>query len=94
VITGLVCATLQVGVRVTSNSWGASERYQYGEPDCYLWDAYGWEQQDMLHVFAAGNEGSLQALKRTSGTASSPATCKNVLSVGATEVRRVQRINQ
>jgi subtilisin-like proprotein convertase family protein len=73
------------GSRISSNSWGASV---YGDYDYYAqaYDAGTRDaqpgvagNQQMLFVFAAGNDGSY------TGSIVTPATAKNVLSVGASE---------
>jgi hypothetical protein len=69
------------GARIHSNSYG--DRENYTPPDIYsegseAADAFMWDHPEMLLVFAAGNNGP------GAGTVASPATGKNVLSVGAT----------
>lgn len=73
------------GARITSNSWGAPVGGVY-DADAQLYDILTRDaaaddsgNQEMLHIFAAGNSGP------TSGTIGSPATAKNVITVGATE---------
>ncbi len=69
------------GARIHSNSYGDRENftpyniYSDGSEDA---DAFMWDNPDFLLVFAAGNNGS------GPDTVASPATGKNVLSVGAT----------
>jgi len=73
------------GTRITSNSWGASVAGDYNDSsqsyDGWTRDARSGANgnQEMLFVFAAGNDGS------TSGTVGSPGTAKNVITVGASE---------
>jgi subtilisin-like proprotein convertase family protein len=72
------------GARITSNSWGVPGSGQYDaydqEYDAFTRDASpSLGNQEMLHIFAAGNSGSFQE------SMNSPASAKNVLSVGATE---------
>lgn len=78
------------GARIHSDSWGANVRGMYTS-DSQLVDRFMWERQDMLCVFAAGNDG------RDTGTPDgvvdldsmgAPATAKNCLAVGATETER------
>ncbi len=78
------------GARIHSDSWGANVQGMYTS-DSYLVDRFMWERQDMLCVFAAGNDG------RDTGTPDgivdldsmgAPATAKNCLTVGATETER------
>ncbi len=77
--------SVQAGARVTSNSWGKDE-VTY-EQDCANVDAYLRATPDLLAVFSAGNEGGKLGLLGTTGSTTSPGVCKNVLSVGGTEVR-------
>jgi len=78
------------GARISSNSWGfqtqtggavADYNASAQEYDGIVRDAQGGSagNQGMMIVFAAGNNGS------GSNTVSSPATAKNVLTVGASE---------
>jgi len=85
----------QAGARIGSNSWGApagggyttdSQDFDYLSRDAdYVTDG----NQEMLHVFAAGNEGGGSGLAYTIG---SPGSAKNVLTVGAGENVRDQGI--
>ncbi|UCF67116.1 MAG: S8 family serine peptidase, partial [Acidobacteriota bacterium] len=69
------------GAHIHSNSWGDRESftpyniYSDGSEDA---DAFMWQNPEFLLVFAAGNNGP------SFDTVASPATAKNVLSVGAT----------
>ncbi|MEL6547616.1 MAG: S8 family serine peptidase, partial [Myxococcota bacterium] len=72
----LLAPAYESGARVHNNSWGSNQ-------DDYTAiarsvDAYVFDQPDMLVVFANGNSGS------SPGSVGSPATAKNVISVGAT----------
>ena len=68
------------GARVSSNSWsGGSSTYGLLS---YEVDAYLFEHQDFLIVFAAGNNGL-----RTMNIVGSPANSKNAICVGATQLR-------
>jgi len=65
------------GARIHSNSWGANvNAYTLSAADV---DEFMHKFDDMLILFAAGNSGPQLA------TIGSPATCKNCLSVGASE---------
>ena len=44
-------------VRISSNSWSIRIHYTYDE-FCMQTDRFMWEHNDLLIVFAAGNEGS------------------------------------
>ncbi len=77
------------GARIHSDSWGASVAGEY-TADAVAADRFMWEHKDMLLVFSAGNaavdadtDGVVD-----SGSMASPATAKNVLSVGASESYR------
>lgn len=69
------------GARIHSNSWGDDENnpvkglYTAGSEDS---DEFMWNHKDFLLVYAAGNDGP------GNGRIGSPATAKNVVSVGAT----------
>src|SRR5262245_26627390 len=73
------------GARISSNSWGFTNLFRYDtnaqEYDRIVRDAQSGVagNQQLIVVFAAGNDGS------GSNTVSSPATAKNVLTVGASE---------
>jgi hypothetical protein len=60
------------GARVSSNSWGAG-----GGLFALEIDAAGWQLEDLLVVFSAGNNGA--------GGLTAPAACKNCVTVGAAE---------
>ena len=73
------------GVRATSNSWGASVGGAY-DVDSQAYDSRTRDaqsgtvgNQEMLFVFAAGNDGD------SSESVGSPGTAKNVITVGASE---------
>jgi Subtilase family/Carboxypeptidase regulatory-like domain len=90
---GVVAASYSVGAAITSDSWGCGPG-PFGsgcsgspyDSTAQAYDALTRDattailgNQEMLHVFAAGNDGSGA---RTIGT---PGTAKNVITVGATE---------
>ncbi len=64
------------GARLHTNSWGGGGA-SYGV-EASSADRFAWEHPDFLPLFANGNGGS------GSGTVITPATAKNVVSVGAT----------
>lgn len=82
---GVVAASYNAGAALTSNSWGAAVYGAYNASsqayDALTRDASSSTagNQQMLHIFAAGNQGS------TSNSIDAPGTAKNVLTVGATE---------
>jgi len=68
-------AAYEDGARIHSNSWGSDESfYTFSAKEV---DQFMWENKDMLILFAAGNFGDEE------NTMASPATAKNILSVGA-----------
>jgi subtilisin-like proprotein convertase family protein len=83
--SGLVARSYISGANFTSNSWGLGSGGAY-DVSAQTYDARTRDasptttgNQQMLHIFAAGNSGS------AANTITSPATGKDVLSVGATE---------
>jgi subtilisin-like proprotein convertase family protein len=74
------------GARISNNSWGFPDRGDYSvdsqEFDALVRDARPGvgENQQMVEVFAAGNDGGTGY-----GTVDSPGTAKNVITVGASE---------
>ncbi|ADE36533.1 S8 family serine peptidase [Methanohalophilus mahii] len=70
--------------RIHSNSWGNSNNSYttYSE----VADEFIWNHTDMLVLFAAGNYG-----ENGSYTVGSPATAKNILTIGATENLRPEK---
>ncbi|MEI6043424.1 MAG: S8 family serine peptidase [Chloroflexota bacterium] len=80
------------GATITSNSWGSDSAGAY-DADSQAYDALSRDasaatagNQEMLHIFAAGNAGP------NTRTVGSPSTAKNVLAVGATENVRDQGV--
>ena len=82
---GLIKSSQDRGAAITSNSWGAgvagnyddsSQAYDLGTRDGDLGEA---GNQPMIHIFAAGNDGS------GSSTVGSPGSGKNMITVGASE---------
>ncbi len=82
---GVVQEAVNAGAQIGSNSWGAPVNGAYNASsrsyDILTRDANGTTagNQQMLHVFSAGNDGPNPT------TLGSPGTAKNVLTVGATE---------
>ena len=76
-LTSAFTASYGLGARVHSNSWGSTSNSY----DTYAVnvDQFMWTHPDYLIVFANGNSGP------SSGTVGSPATAKNLISVGATQ---------
>jgi subtilisin family serine protease len=75
------------GARVHTNSWGSPRNL--GEYDGFASsvDKFVWEHPDFFVLFAAGNSGEDKNAdgRIDEGSIGSPATAKNVLSVGASE---------
>ncbi len=82
---GVVASSVAKGAKITSNSWGSAVNGAYDSSaqtyDLLTRDASNTTagNQEMLHIFAAGNKGAAP------NTLDSPGTAKNVLTVGATE---------
>jgi subtilisin-like proprotein convertase family protein len=87
---GVVANAFAAGAGLTSNSWGANVGGAYDASarnyDILTRDASAATggNQEMLHVFSAGNAGG------GANTIGSPGTAKNVLTIGATENVRDQ----
>lgn len=75
------------GARVHSNSWGSARSFGAYDSFANTVDKVMWDNPDFLLVFAAGNSGvdSDKNGRIDGGSIGSPATAKNVLSVGASE---------
>ena len=77
------------GARIHSNSWGAALAGDY-TVDSANTDAFVWNNRDMVITFSAGNEGTDANSNGVvdNDSIGSPATAKNVLTVGASENAR------
>lgn len=73
-------AAAKAGASIHTNSWGTSWN-GYLSDDLEI-DLYTYQHDDYLVLFAAGNDGD-----GGPGTIGSPATSKNCLSIGASEVQ-------
>ena len=85
-IRDLFTQAYNAGARIHSNSWGSSVNGEYTD-DAVNADDFMWNHPDMLITFSAGNDG---VDGNSDGyvdedSLGSPATAKNVLSVGASE---------
>lgn len=87
---GLWEPCLEAGCKIHSNSWGGDGNCIPGPLDV-AYDDFMYSNPENLLIFAAGNDGQNQF--DTSCTINSPATAKNVLSVGATSAGET-RLNQ
>lgn len=74
------------GARIHSNSWGSAVNGDY-TLDSANTDDFIWNRRDMLITFSAGNEGTDANANGVvdNDSIGSPATAKNVLTVGASE---------
>ncbi|MEZ4869434.1 MAG: Ig-like domain-containing protein [Caldilineaceae bacterium] len=74
------------GARIHSNSWGSAAAGDY-TTDSVNADSFIWSHKDMLVTFSAGNEGTDANANGVvdNDSIGSPATAKNVLTVGASE---------
>ncbi len=74
------------GARIHSNSWGSDAAGDYTE-DSASADSFMWNNPDMLITFSAGNAGTDANSNGVvdADSIGSPATAKNVLTVGASE---------
>lgn len=77
------------GARIHSNSWGSAAAGDYTVESVQS-DTFIWNNRDMLITFSAGNEGTDANSDGVidSDSMGSPATAKNVLTVGASENQR------
>lgn len=88
-LTSLIKHTQDMGVQISSNSWGcescagtyneSSQAYDVGVRDADLVEN---GNQELMHIFASGNTGP------GSSTVATPGNAKNVLTVGASENKR------
>ncbi|MCB0378779.1 MAG: S8 family serine peptidase [Bdellovibrionales bacterium] len=75
------------GARIHSNSWGSAQNLGAYDQFAQTVDEFSWNNPDMLVIFAAGNSGLDENSdgRVDQDSIGSPATAKNVLSVGASE---------
>ena len=85
-LTNLYQPAYNAGARVHSNSWGSSVAGDY-TADSATTDQFIWNNPDMLITFSAGNSGTDANSNGVvdNDSIGSPATAKNVLTVGASE---------
>lgn len=79
----------EAGARIHSNSWGGGDAGAYDE-QCRQVDDFVWRRKDFCVVIAAGNDGSDADGDGVvnPGSVTSPGTCKNGITVGASENQR------
>jgi hypothetical protein len=77
------------GARIHSNSWGAALAGDY-TLDSANSDSFIWTNRDMVITFSAGNEGTDANSNGVvdNDSIGSPATAKNVITIGASENQR------
>ena len=77
------------GARIHSNSWGSAVAGDY-TVDSANTDSFVWTNRDMVITFSAGNEGTDANSNGVvdNDSIGSPATAKNVITVGASENAR------
>jgi len=76
-----------LGARIHSDSWGW-DSYGYYDTDCRDTDLFAWDNPEHLAVFASGNAGRDSSNSDgivDTGAVGSPASAKNIVTVGATE---------
>ena len=85
--SGIFADAYEAGARIHSNSWGCGVAPGDLATKCNVYDSmaadvdrFAWDHEDFLVLVAAGNDGTAG-----SGTVSTPATCKNCITVGASE---------
>jgi serine protease AprX len=86
-LSALFAKAYEGGARVHSNSWGAPNNLGAYDNYANQVDDYMFQNQEMLVIFAAGNSGVDKDKdgRIDPGSASSPGTAKNALTVGASE---------
>ena len=88
-LTALLQQAYDDGARVHSNSWGVSvaDGGRVYDSQAQQVDRFVWEHPDMVVLFAAGNDGVDRNRDGVVdlGSVTTPATAKNVMSVGASE---------
>ncbi len=91
----LMRAAFTNGARIHQDSWGSAVSGKY-DARCREIDQWNYENPDMLIVFSSGNRGRDNSPRNgvvDSNSMERPATCKNVLTVGATENDRTEITN-
>jgi serine protease AprX len=86
-ITKMFADAYKDGARVHTNSWGSAQNLGAYDSFAQTVDEYMWNNPEMLLMFAAGNSGTDDDNdgRVDEDSIGSPATAKNVLSVGASE---------
>ena len=84
---GIFADAYAAGARIHSNSWGCGREAEDAVTKCNVYDSmaadtdrFVWDHEDFVVLFAAGNDGTAGA-----GAVSTPATCKNCITVGSSE---------
>jgi len=94
-VADLMAQAYAAGVRVHNNSWGVFLRARYASASLSI-DRFVYENPDFLAIVAAGNNGS-SGVRRNSAqgyvdypSLATPASAKNVLTVGASRSSRTK----
>lgn len=83
----------QAGVRIHNNSWGAATESEYTVNSIEV-DEFVYDHPDFLVIISAGNEGTARNPRNSQPgfvdwlSIGSPASCKNALTVGASQTDR------
>lgn len=95
-LSELFQAAYDQGARIHSNSWGGGNPGEY-DNQCFDLDEFVFQNQDLLIVVAAGNDGRpIQNAGRSEielSSITSPGTAKNCITVGACENERPGQFN-
>jgi hypothetical protein len=85
--TNVFAPAYNQGARIFSNSWGSSAPYNYYGAQAVNIDQFIYDSNDVVVVFAAGNENyeGDDTYDNGDGSVGAPAICKNVLTVAAAE---------
>lgn len=78
------------GARIHTNSWGAAGSGVYNTNSRQV-DEYLWNNNNMIILFAAGNEGQSKSGGTVYNSIGSPGTAKNCITVGASENYRPEK---
>lgn len=86
-ITKMFADAYNDGARIHTNSWGSPQNLGAYDNFAQTVDEYMWNNPEMLLMFAAGNSGTdaNEDGRVDEDSIGTPATAKNVLSVGASE---------
>ena len=89
-LNNLFQQSYDAGARIQTNSWGGGTPGAYDGQSQDV-DEFVWDNPDMLILYSAGNDGAEGADADNivdQGSVTSPGTCKNCVTVGASENNR------